>query len=127
MDAGVSDGSVVSPWYDPMLAKVIAYAPTRSKLHVLSRLLLRGLELHGITTNRDLLVHILRDPEFVARRDRHRLPRPPRPAELGAPIASDEAGVTPRGSRRSCRVTSSEALGREGARWPAFGVAEQLL
>ena len=29
VDAGVSDGSVVSPWYDSMLAKVIAYAPTR--------------------------------------------------------------------------------------------------
>ena len=31
VDAGVTDGSVVSPWYDSMLAKLIAYAPTGSR------------------------------------------------------------------------------------------------
>src|SRR5581483_8164426 len=29
VDAGVEAGSVVSPFYDPLLAKVIAHAPTR--------------------------------------------------------------------------------------------------
>ncbi|MBP2370492.1 ATP-binding protein [Pseudonocardia parietis] len=66
VDSGVEDGSVVSPHYDPMLAKVIAHAPTRSgAARVLARSL-AGAELHGVVTNRDLLVGILQAPEFLA-------------------------------------------------------------
>ena len=65
VDAGVRDGSVVSVHYDPMLAKVIAHAPTREQA---ARLLARALaeaRLHGVVTNRDLLTGILREPEFL--------------------------------------------------------------
>ncbi len=31
VDSGVEDGSEVSPYYDPMLAKVIAHGPTRDE------------------------------------------------------------------------------------------------
>ena len=31
VDSGVESGSVVTPYYDPMLAKVIAWAPTRER------------------------------------------------------------------------------------------------
>ena len=51
--------------YDPMLAKVIAHAPTRERA---ARLLARALaesRVHGVVTNRDLLVGILREPEFL--------------------------------------------------------------
>jgi propionyl-CoA carboxylase alpha chain len=68
VDTGVADGSVVGPHYDPMLAKVIAHGPTRA---VAARRLARalaGARLHGVTTNRDLLVGILREPEFLAGR-----------------------------------------------------------
>ncbi|SFN07851.1 propionyl-CoA carboxylase alpha chain [Pseudonocardia ammonioxydans] len=66
VDSGVEDGSVVSPHYDPMLAKVIAHAPTRAEAaRVLARSL-AGAALHGVTTNRDLLVGILRSPGFLA-------------------------------------------------------------
>ena len=66
VDSGVTDGSVVSPHYDPMLAKVIAHGATRADA---ARTLARALAqagLHGVTTNRDLLVGILRDEEFLA-------------------------------------------------------------
>jgi acetyl/propionyl-CoA carboxylase alpha subunit len=66
VDAGVTDGSVVSPHYDPMLAKVIAHGGTRAEA---ARALARALAqagIHGVTTNRDLLVGILRDEEFLA-------------------------------------------------------------
>ncbi|MFC5061077.1 biotin carboxylase N-terminal domain-containing protein [Actinomycetospora atypica] len=66
VDAGVVDGSVVSPHYDPMLAKVIAHGATRAEA---ARTLARALAqagIHGVTTNRDLLVGILRDEEFLA-------------------------------------------------------------
>jgi acyl-CoA carboxylase subunit alpha len=60
------DGAVVSPHYDPMLAKVIAWAPTRAQAaRMLDAALVRA-RLHGVVTNRDLLARILRDAEFLA-------------------------------------------------------------
>jgi len=66
VDTGFRDGSVVSPYYDAMLAKVIAHARTRADA---ARRLTRALgqaAIHGLTTNRDLLAAILREPEFLA-------------------------------------------------------------
>ncbi len=57
---------MISPHYDAMLAKVIAHGRTRAEA---ARRLARALEraeIHGVTTNRDLLVAILREPEFLA-------------------------------------------------------------
>jgi propionyl-CoA carboxylase alpha chain len=66
LDSGVEDGSVVGVHYDPMLAKAIAWAPTRAEAARLLAGALAGARLHGVTTNRDLLVRILRNPEFLA-------------------------------------------------------------
>src|SRR5262249_54564868 len=66
VDAGVADGTVVTAHYDPMLAKVIAHGPTREvACRRLARALARA-QVHGVTTNRDLLVAVLREPEFRA-------------------------------------------------------------
>ncbi|HPX38244.1 MAG TPA: biotin carboxylase N-terminal domain-containing protein [Mycobacterium sp.] len=66
LDSGIVDGSVVSIHYDPMLAKVISYAPTRDRAaQVLADALART-RLHGLRTNRDLLVNVLRHPAFLA-------------------------------------------------------------
>jgi propionyl-CoA carboxylase alpha chain len=65
LDSGIVDGSVVSIHYDPMLAKVISFAPTR---HAAARVLADALtrsRLHGVRTNRDLLVHVLRHQAFL--------------------------------------------------------------
>jgi propionyl-CoA carboxylase alpha chain len=87
VDSGVENGSEVSVHYDPMLAKVIAHAPTR---HEAARALARalaGARIHGVTTNRDLLVRILRHPEFLAGDiDTGFLVRHD-PAVLGSPLA----------------------------------------
>ncbi|HEX6491903.1 MAG TPA: biotin carboxylase N-terminal domain-containing protein [Candidatus Dormibacteraeota bacterium] len=85
VDSGVEDGSVVGIHYDPMLAKVIAWAPTRLEAAQRLASALSAAELHGVTTNRDLLVRILREPEFLAgRTDTAYLERHD-PAVLGAP------------------------------------------
>ena len=66
IDTGYRDGSKISPHYDAMLAKVIAHGRTRADA---ARRLARALqtaEIHGLTTNRDLLVAILREPDFLA-------------------------------------------------------------
>ena len=90
VDSGVEDGSVVSVHYDPMLAKVVAWAPTRIEA---AALLARGLEqarIHGSVTNRDLLVRILRHPEFIAGEiDTHFLSRHD-PAALGASLPTND-------------------------------------
>ncbi|MFG3422366.1 biotin carboxylase N-terminal domain-containing protein [Micromonospora sp. NPDC048063] len=66
LDSGVVDGSVVGVHYDSMLAKVIAWAPTRAEAaRALAGVLARA-ELHGVVTNRDLLVRVLRSREFAA-------------------------------------------------------------
>ncbi|MGI5487088.1 acetyl/propionyl/methylcrotonyl-CoA carboxylase subunit alpha [Microtetraspora malaysiensis] len=66
LDSGVADGATVTPHYDPMLAKVIAYAPTRAGAARRLATALAGARLHGPVTNRDLLVNVLRHPAFLA-------------------------------------------------------------
>ncbi|MFH8990745.1 acetyl/propionyl/methylcrotonyl-CoA carboxylase subunit alpha [Streptomyces sp. NPDC017940] len=77
LDTGYVDGDTVTVHYDPMLAKVVAHAPTRAEaLRKLAGALERT-TVHGPVTNRELLVRSLRHPEFTAGRmttsfyDRH--------------------------------------------------------
>jgi propionyl-CoA carboxylase alpha chain len=65
-DSGVVKGSVIGTAFDPMLAKVIAFAPTRSEAAGKLALALERCHLGGVTTNRDFLVATLRSPEFLA-------------------------------------------------------------
>ncbi|CAN5581404.1 biotin carboxylase N-terminal domain-containing protein [soil metagenome] len=91
LDSGIVDGSTVSIHYDPMLAKVISYAPTRRQSALLLADALARTRLHGVHTNRDLLVRVLRHPAFLdgatdtAFFDTHGL------AELAAPLADERA------------------------------------
>ena len=91
VETGFRDGSVVSPHYDAMLAKVIAHGRTRADAaRRLARALMRA-EIHGVTTNRDLLVAILREPDFLAgATDTGYLTRHD-PAALAAPAAKATA------------------------------------
>ncbi|GES31383.1 biotin carboxylase N-terminal domain-containing protein [Streptomyces angustmyceticus] len=65
LDSGVTDGDTIGVHYDPMLAKVIAWAPSRDEaVRKLAGALERA-RVHGPVTNRDLLVRSLRHPEFT--------------------------------------------------------------
>jgi acyl-CoA carboxylase subunit alpha len=66
VDTGCRDGSVLSSHYDAMLAKVIAHGRTRADAARRLARALRAAEIHGVTTNRDLLAAILREPDFLA-------------------------------------------------------------
>ena len=66
LDSGFESGSEVSTYYDAMLAKVIAWAPTRREAARMLAGALRRARLHGMVTNRDLLVRVLTDPSFLA-------------------------------------------------------------
>ena len=66
VDTGVVDGSRIDAHYDPLLAKVIAHAPTRVEAARVLAAALEGARLHGPPTNRELLVGVLRHPLFLA-------------------------------------------------------------
>lgn len=91
LDSGFGSGDAISVHYDGMLAKVIAWAPTRAEAARRLAGALAASKLHGLTTNRDLLVRVLRHPGFVAGDidtaffDRHGLDT------LAAPLADDRA------------------------------------
>ncbi|GLY95353.1 biotin carboxylase N-terminal domain-containing protein [Actinoplanes sp. NBRC 103695] len=65
VDSGVEAGSEVGPHYDAMLAKVIAYAGTRTEAARRLAATLRRARVHGVATNRDLLVGTLLHPAFL--------------------------------------------------------------
>jgi propionyl-CoA carboxylase alpha chain len=66
LDSGFESGNEVGTHYDAMLAKVIAWAPTRAlALRQLTGLLRRA-RIHGVRTNRDQLVELLGHPVFMA-------------------------------------------------------------
>ena len=91
LDSGVADGSEVGTRYDPMLAKVICWGPDRDQAAAALAGALERSRIHGLTTNRDLLVRVLRHPEFLAGQtdtgflDRHR------PDGLTEPLAGEGA------------------------------------
>ena len=66
VDHGVLEGQHISPFYDPMLGKIIAHGATREEAR---RKLLRAVEdcvLLGINSNQQLLATLLQHPQFVA-------------------------------------------------------------
>ncbi len=65
-DSGVEAGSVVGLDFDPMLAKVVAHAPTRGEAAARLARALERLHLGGVTTNREFLAASLRHPAFLA-------------------------------------------------------------
>jgi 3-methylcrotonyl-CoA carboxylase alpha subunit len=68
IDAGVEAGSEIGIFYDSMLAKLVATADTREA--AIRKLInaLGRLSLAGLRTNRDFLVQLLEDPDFLAGR-----------------------------------------------------------
>ena len=66
LDSGVETGSEVGVHYDPMLAKVIAWGPDRTSATRALAGALAAARLHGLTTNRDLLVGVLRSEAFLS-------------------------------------------------------------
>jgi propionyl-CoA carboxylase alpha chain len=66
LDAGIRAGEQVHPYADPLLAKLISYAPDRATAVRRLAGALRRARIHGPRTNRDQLVRVLRDPVFLA-------------------------------------------------------------
>ncbi|WP_415045182.1 acetyl/propionyl/methylcrotonyl-CoA carboxylase subunit alpha [Gordonia sp. (in: high G+C Gram-positive bacteria)] len=66
VDSGIADGSEISTYYDPMLAKVISWGPSRPRAAAMLARALADATIHGLVTNRDMLVNTLREPRFLS-------------------------------------------------------------
>ena len=64
-DNGVVSGDVVTPNYDPMLAKVIAHAETREQASKLLAKELKSTHIAGLITNKEFLVNCLENKSFL--------------------------------------------------------------
>lgn len=66
IDTGVRKGTVISPWYDPMIAKVISAGETREKALGNLNAALRQIEIGGTVTNLDFLEKLSSHSGFAA-------------------------------------------------------------
>ena len=65
VDCGVESGAVVTPFYDSLLAKIVGFGADREEAR---RRLVSAIEatfVAGVTTNRDLLLDVLRGQDFI--------------------------------------------------------------
>ena len=66
VDTGVYEGAEVSPFYDPMIAKVIAYGDDREEARELLSEMLEDSAIWPVKTNSAFLINALAHPDFVA-------------------------------------------------------------
>jgi 3-methylcrotonyl-CoA carboxylase alpha subunit len=66
VETGIESGMEVTPYYDPMLAKLITYAPTRNEALDRLKLALDETAVFGVTTNQGFLKHLIDLPETRA-------------------------------------------------------------
>ncbi|MEZ2310090.1 urea carboxylase [Paraburkholderia sp. RCC_158] len=66
IDTWIDAGCEVPPYFDPMLAKVIAWSPTRDEARRSLGQALQNTRIYGVETNRDYLRQILDDQPFAS-------------------------------------------------------------
>jgi 3-methylcrotonyl-CoA carboxylase alpha subunit len=66
IDSGVEEGGEVTPHYDPMIAKLIAHAPTRATAAAKLAAACAGAEIWPVKTNAAFLARTAADPDFIA-------------------------------------------------------------
>jgi len=66
IDAAYREGNEVTPFYDPMIAKIVVKGTDRADAIARAIEALQATSVEGITTNRDFMIACLRDEEFAA-------------------------------------------------------------
>lgn len=108
-DSGVRSGDVVSPYYDPMIAKVIAHADTRAEALRTLHYALGEMQLMGMTNNIAYLRRVLLHPDHVA-------------GKLSTRFVDDHADLLPEPSTLPAAALIAAALSRVDVthRWRNF-------
>lgn len=129
VDSGVRSGDTITPFYDPMIAKVIAHGATRAE--ALDRLVgaLGRTEIAGTITNTAFLARLLRQPDFASGKldtgliDRNlaELARAePTPPDIAALMALAASGIA---VRPACSADPAMLIGS----WESWGRPERSL
>ncbi len=66
VDSGIETGSEISPFYDPMIAKIIAYGASRDEARLKLITALKEAAIFGVKTNLSFLIDALTHEEFAA-------------------------------------------------------------
>jgi 3-methylcrotonyl-CoA carboxylase alpha subunit len=66
VETGVAEGDAVTPFYDPMIAKIIAWGPDRAAARTRLARALAETGVLGLATNLGFLVRVIGDEEFAA-------------------------------------------------------------
>jgi 3-methylcrotonyl-CoA carboxylase alpha subunit len=66
IDSGYREGDTVTPFYDPMVAKIIAHGASRDEARTKLKSALQALDIEGIRNNRDFLIACLADEVFIS-------------------------------------------------------------
>ena len=113
VDAGVEAGSEITPWYDPMIAKVIAHGHDRAEALARLRGALQATEIAGVSSNVEFLRRICESTAFreadldthLIERERSALfaPRGPVPQEVLQAAALAELRHEERTARERAR------------------------
>jgi len=125
IDAAVSDGSEVSSYYDPMIAKVTTWGPDRRAAIARMHAALRDTVLLGIPTNIPLHLRVLSEPDFVDGRsvstrylELHPDVTAPHELSLDDPRrVAVAAAAAVRAARSSQPIESSAEVPDEGRAW----------
>ncbi|TMQ59207.1 MAG: ATP-grasp domain-containing protein [Candidatus Eisenbacteria bacterium] len=64
VDSGIAEGQTLHPYYDSLLAKVVAHGRDREDARAKLLLALRGTALLGVITNQSFLIDLLEDAAF---------------------------------------------------------------
>ena len=65
IDTAIYEGYTIPPYYDSMIAKIIAYGVNRNEAISKMKRALEELVIDGVETNRDFLFEIIRNPNFI--------------------------------------------------------------
>ncbi|MEZ5893462.1 MAG: acetyl/propionyl/methylcrotonyl-CoA carboxylase subunit alpha [Parvularculaceae bacterium] len=65
-DSGVEEGQTITPFYDPMIAKIIRHGKSREEALAKLRLALAEIRVGGIETNARFLYRLVSDSDFIA-------------------------------------------------------------
>lgn len=113
IDTGVYEGAEVSPFYDPMIAKVIAWGETRDEARERLGAMLEDSAVWPVRTNASFLVKALQHPDFAAGnvdtgligRDGEALAEPPVPSDEALRAAA--ATLVPAGLALGLRLNAA--------------------
>lgn len=116
VDAGVRQGDRITPFYDPLIAKLIVHGPNRSTALAKLENALRACRIGGTVTNLDFLARLAAEPDFRAGRpDTGLIDRSI--DRLSAPLAPSDAALA------LAAIVSTGALQPDGSAdpWSSLG------